>query len=236
MKKIAFITDVHLGEQFPIENNVDPKENFEKVLADISKRGINELIFGGDIGDASAHDFFFESVKPFTVDFIIGNHDKFNEVKKHLNKEINVEELYYTKEDNDYKYIFLDTSSEEISKAQLEWLEVEIISTKKIVFFIHHPIIKIETPVDQLYPLKNRDELKSILIKSKKECSVFCGHYHMNDETKFKNINQTITQSLSFQIVKNAEEIEIDNSNFGYRILVFHNDRIETEIIRFEIP
>ena len=55
----------------------------------------------------------------------------------------------------------------------------------------------------------------------------------MNVEIDCKNVKQFITQSTSFQIVKNAKNIEIDNSTFGYRILNIENDRIETEIINF---
>lgn len=58
MRRIAFITDVHLDEQFPIDNNVNPKQNLEIVLQDISKQGIKEIIFGGDIGEASSHSYF----------------------------------------------------------------------------------------------------------------------------------------------------------------------------------
>ncbi len=100
--------------------------------------------------------------------------------------------------------------------------------------FLHHPILRIETPVDKAYPLKNREELKSILLNFKNNVTVFCGHYHMNDEQNFKNIKQYTTQSMSFQLIKNATEIEVDNLNFGYRIIEISNDGIETELIKFK--
>jgi 3',5'-cyclic AMP phosphodiesterase CpdA len=234
MKRIAFITDIHLDEQFPIDNNVNPKKNLEKVLADIDNRKIDNVIFGGDIGEATAHKYFFEKLQNFSLNLILGNHDKFDNVKKYFIKDIDKEELYYKFEDENYQYIFLDTSVDELSKTQLNWLKNEIKGNKELILFIHHPILEIETHVDKVYPLKNRDELKSILLNFKNTVTIFCGHYHMNDDIEFKNVKQYITQSMSFQLVKNASKIEVDNTNFGYRIIEISNDTIVTELINFK--
>jgi 3',5'-cyclic-AMP phosphodiesterase len=233
MKRIAFLTDVHLDERFPVDNNVNPQKNLERVISDLSNRNIDEIIFGGDIGAATSHLIFFNALKPFKVNLILGNHDKFKEVSNYYIQDKEKNELYYTFEDVNYKYIFLDTSSDELSKAQLEWLRIEVKTTKKLILFIHHPIIEIETPIDKLYPLKNRELIKPILIESGNIVTIFCGHYHMNDESTYKNIRQITTQSLSFQIVKDAGELKIDNSQFGYRIIEIESDRIKTELINF---
>jgi hypothetical protein len=50
-KKIAYITDIHLDEQLPIDQGVDTRKNWEIILNDVSKKGIKEIIFGGDIGE-----------------------------------------------------------------------------------------------------------------------------------------------------------------------------------------
>ncbi|MBN8642935.1 MAG: metallophosphoesterase family protein [Flavobacteriales bacterium] len=234
MRRIAYITDVHLDEQFPIDNNVNPKQNLEIVLQDISKQGVNEIIFGGDIGEASSHIYFFDALKPFTFKLVLGNHDKFKNVKDHFIIDKSKNELYYKVEDENYLYLFLDTSTDEISNSQLLWLQSELKINKKILVFIHHPILPINTPVDNQYPLKNREELKSILLHQKNNITVFCGHYHMNDEFELENIKQITTQSLSFQLVKNADKIQIDNLNFGYRIIEIHEDKIETHLINFK--
>ncbi len=234
MKRIAFLTDVHLDEQFPNDNNVDPRKNFETVLADISQQGIAEIIFGGDIGEASAHNYFFNAIKHFSAKLILGNHDRYEYVKEHFSDDFNKKELYYKVEDENYLYIFLDTSLDEISNNQLQWLQVELASSKKIILFIHHPILSINTAVDKMYPLKNRIQLKVILLNHEKNITVFCGHYHMNDEQEHKNIKQITTQSLSFQLVKNATELKVDNSNFGYRIIEIYEDKIETHLVNFK--
>lgn len=234
MKRIAFITDIHLDEEFPIDNNVNPRKNFETVLEDIKNRNIDEVIFGGDIGESTAHKYFFEKLQNFSLNLIIGNHDKFEKVKEHFTKDKNKEELYYKNEDENYQYIFLDTSIDELSKTQLEWLKNVLDNEKLLVLFVHHPILEVETPVDKLYPLKNREELKSMLLNFKKNVTIFCGHYHMNNENEFKNIKQYTTQSMSFQLVKNTTKVKIDNLSFGYRIIEICNNKIKTELITFK--
>jgi 3',5'-cyclic-AMP phosphodiesterase len=233
MKRIAFLTDIHLDEQFPIDNNVNPRKNLENVLAAISKQGITEIIFGGDIGEATAHDYFFDALKNYSLKLILGNHDKFDEVKEHFNPTQNENELFYKIEDNGYLYLFLDSSSDEISSNQLRWLQSELTINKDINLFIHHPILPINTAVDKLYPLKNRKELKTILLYFKKNVSVFCGHYHMNDDQVFQNIKQYTTQSLSFQLAKNTTSIKVDNTTFGYRIIEIEDGKLETRLINF---
>lgn len=234
MKRIAFITDIHLDEKFPLENGVTPTQNFETVLADIEQRKISTVIFGGDIGEPTAHKYFFEKLENLSINIILGNHDKFECVNEYFSKDIKREELYYKSEDEKYHYLFLDTSTDELSKTQLAWLQTELIENKDFILFIHHPVLEIDTPVDKVYPLKNRAQLKSVLLNSKKNITIFCGHYHMNDEREFENIKQYTTQSMSFQLVKNATEIEVDNTNFGYRIISLSKDKIETEIITFK--
>ena len=49
-KKIAYITDLHLDEDFPKEMGVDSRSNWKVILKDVSNRNIDEIVFGGDIG------------------------------------------------------------------------------------------------------------------------------------------------------------------------------------------
>jgi 3',5'-cyclic-AMP phosphodiesterase len=235
MKQIAFITDVHLNEQFPLDNQVNPTSNFETVLQDMANRNITNIIFGGDIGEASAHEYFFEKLKPFSLQLMLGNHDKYKDVSRYYINGNNADELFYNKEDGDYIYIFLDTSSDSISTQQLAWLQTQLSTTKKILLFIHHPILAVDTFVDNLYPLQNRKELADLLFASQKQITIFCAHYHINHEQSINNITQIITQSLSFQLVQNKTALQIDNKNFGYRIITFFKGTIETEIVNFVV-
>jgi Icc protein len=233
MKKIAFVSDIHLDEGFPLQNNVDPKKNWSFILNDIRSKGIDEIIFGGDIGETDSYGWFFESLRDFKTKMILGNHDSFNMVIKHLAIEglCNFSELYYSEEDSFFKYIFLDSSSGRISGVQLKWLDRELTTSKKIIIFIHHPILAIDTPVDKQYPLLNRVQILHLLESIKGEVIVFCGHYHMADNRNYKNITQYATPAASFQIIKEATAIAIDIKEIGYRVLLFDNESIHSEII-----
>ena len=235
IRKIAYITDIHLDEQFPKNHNVDTRKNWKLLLKDITEKGINEIVIGGDFGEKSSNKWFFESLNTYKIAISLGNHDYYNEVVKHYNFE-NAEkqtELYYSQEKDFYKFIFLDSSSGTISEEQFNWFKKELVSTKKIILFIHHPVLKVNTEVDKRYPLINRDRLKIELLNLKNDITIFCGHYHFEDEQTNKNIKQYITPACSFQVEKIPDEIKINNTLFGYRIIELNQKEIKTKLVLF---
>ena len=74
-ERIAYITDIHLDEKFPIDLSVDSRSNLKTIINDIKVRGINKIIFGGDIGEASSNQWFFKSLSNFDLNIVLGNHD-----------------------------------------------------------------------------------------------------------------------------------------------------------------
>ena len=234
LKRIGFITDLHLDEPDPFGKKVDPRANFDRILDHISKSGIEEIVFGGDIGESSAHPYFFSRIEHYRFRLILGNHDHFTEVTNFYNPIDRRTELFYHLEDEWSKYLFLDSSSDSISNQQISWLTKELDTSKTILVFIHHPVLQVETPADKLFPLKNRDQLKNLLVQIQNEVIIVCGHYHLDDEHTFKNVKQIITPSACFQLVKHAKTLEIDNTSFGYRIINFNGSRFETELILFQ--
>lgn len=236
MKQIAYITDIHLDEAFPIEHGVDARRNWNLILEDIASKNIDEIIFGGDIGKRESNQWFFNSVKNFKVHVILGNHDFFSEVNKHYKSDFSSSdnELCYSCEGPSFKYVYLDSSSAEISQSQFNWLKSEIKTDKKVLLLIHHPVLEIETAIDRLYPLKGREEIKALLHGSKCEIIVMCGHYHTTDERVEGNIRQIVTPAGSYQIKKNTDTIQVINDTFGYRIINIHNDEITTKLMLYE--
>lgn len=235
-ESIAHITDLHLDEQFPKDHGVDPYKNWQIILNDLSERNISKIVYGGDIGEPSSNKWFFETLKDYDLEITLGNHDTFTEVKKHYPHEIdlNIPEFHYSKENGHYKYIFLDTSSGRISKQQIEWLAHELLSTKRIILFVHHPIFSIDVEADRQFALKGREQLKLLLLESNLEIVIFCGHYHMPDHSTIGNIQQYITPASSVQIIKNSNEIILSGETFGYRVIDIGDHGIETELIIFK--
>ncbi|MFT6872230.1 MAG: Icc protein [Roseivirga sp.] len=235
-RRIAYLTDIHLDEEFPAENGVNSKENWGLILSDVRSRGIDEIYFGGDIGSQAINAWFFDSLKDFKINLVLGNHDHFSETHKHLKgiSSHSSTELYYALEDQRYKYVFLDSSSGTISKPQYEWFCEEINTKKPLLMFIHHPILPIEVKVDELYGLTNRDKIVEQLDQLQHDVTVFCGHYHMNDIRTTGRIRQIVTPACSYQAEKNPLEIRVNNASFGYRIIDLTAHSLETYLIKYE--
>lgn len=231
IQKIAFLTDIHLGEDYPAEHNVNTIENWSRILTDLHAKNIENIIFGGDIGSSAAHDYFFESLKPFDLQLVLGNHDSFDQVSKYFNPVGCMDELYFYRDIKSSRMIFMDSSSEEISERQLKWLNTTLYTDLPVILFIHHPVLQLPFYIDKLAPLKNREQIQSILQNYGRPVKIFCGHYHMNDQRKVNNIEQIITHASSFQIRKLKEEISIENSTFGYRLIKLDASIINSEII-----
>jgi Icc protein len=235
---IAYITDIHLDEAFVLENGVDPRTNWKHILNDVHNRGIDQIIFGGDIGEPTTNEWFFNSLTAFQLNITLGNHDTFTEASHHYNKQewAGTAEGYYSKEDNAFKYLFLDSSQHAISQEQITWLTKELNTNKRLLLFIHHPILPVDTAVDRAYPLQNRKEILEILQQRNSDTYIFCGHYHMADERTSGTIRQFITPAASYQIVKGAQELKINTDSFGYRLIHLNDQHITTEVIWLDQP
>jgi 3',5'-cyclic-AMP phosphodiesterase len=247
-KVIAHVTDAHLGQKVlfgeeaalgKIAYGNEPeehKDNLKLVLEDLTKRGITEIIFGGDIGTTAANKWFFDLIGkyPFKLRMVLGNHDSFSEVCRHYSSDLfdDRSEMFYAYEDGYNKHIYLDSSSNAISNNQLLWLKQELNSEKNVLLFLHHPVLEINTPLDKAgAALREREKLKNALLDSKKEIVIFCGHYHMNDEVVHRNIRQLSTPAVSYQISKTGTAITIDEQIFGYRLITIDNSEIHTDIV-----
>jgi 3',5'-cyclic-AMP phosphodiesterase len=236
MRTIAYITDLHLDESFAKQHGVDAAKNWKLVLDDVRGRGIDEVICGGDIGELTAYSKFFDSLKDFKLHVTPGNHDRSVEVLKyHTSPELTGKRAVFGSHDDEhFKYVFLDTSKESLDEEQFRFLLNELKTDKKVLLFMHHPVLAVSTPVDRLYPLYGREKIAEQLQRHKKEVLVFCGHYHVSDERVAGNITQFVTPAVSFQIVKEAESLQIHNNYFGYRIITLDEDSVTTDILIYK--
>ncbi len=234
-EKIAYITDIHLDEKFPIDLGVNPRDNWNVILNDISSRGITKIIFGGDIGEVNSNQWFFESLSQFDINIILGNHDTYNEVQKYFFKSEDTQkkELFYNKEGVYHSFIFLDSSSGEISPNQLDWFKNKLNTEKDILIFIHHPIIPIDAEVDKQYGLRKRHLIEVVLQNIKNSSTIFSGHYHFDDKKTKGNIVQYVTPASSYQVEKIKSEIKVHKDSFGYRIIELNGKKINTDLILF---
>lgn len=232
IKKIAHITDLHLDEDFPFKNPELSRKRFDRVLRDIETEKITHIVCTGDIGENKGIQYFFEQLKSKTLSLTLGNHDTYNKISKYYNvgTDHSSKKIYYNTLETHYKFIYLDSSEGIIDHKQLIWLQKELISSNPIILFIHHPIIGLGLKVDEIGRLKNRDRLTTILTEITNNVTIYCGHYHMESYVTYKNIKQYITPAVSFQIKKNPNDIEIDTSTSGYRIIHIEKNKISSKV------
>lgn len=233
MLKIAHITDLHLDEKFPFKNCTDARKRFDAILADIANEQIDTVICTGDIGENEGILYFFDQLKDKTLYLTLGNHDRFAEVSKYYNLGVNhdLAKIYWSTVVAAFKVIYLDSSAGIIDDEQLIWLERELVSSKSIIIFMHHPILGLTLKVDEIGKLKNRKEIASILTQVNNKVTIYCGHYHMEHSSVYQNITQYITPATAFQIKKHTDRIEIDTTISAYRIIQIENNKI-TSIIK----
>lgn len=230
IKRIAHITDIHLDEIFVQQQGIFARNRLKKVLQDISSLNINEIVCTGDIGENISLDFFFKECYKFNLSVTLGNHDSYQKVIHYIDCKTNTNpKLYYSKQETHYKFIYLDSSSGEIDTPQLLWLQNELNTEKKAVIFLHHPILELPLKVDEIGALKNRNEIRALLKQHTNEITIFCGHYHLNNITTYKNIKQYITPAVSYQIKELTDKIEIDTNSYGYRIIEINEAGISTK-------
>lgn len=233
--RFAFVTDIHFEESFGFDETVNQKKNWKTVLQDLQNRGVKNLIFGGDLGKSSGYAEFFEDVKDFDLNLIIGNHDEPDEIRKYFRTDSAVN--YYSFETSQYKFIFQNSGLGKVDKMQLDWLSHEMLTEKIILLFVHYPVLSVPTAMDYKWFLKNRAEVVEILQSSNSKIFSFSGHYHMEDIRSRGNITQIITPAVSYQILKEQrKKIVKSDKTFGYRIVEIDGENLKTEVVVFRNP
>ena len=232
IERIAHITDLHLDEEFPFKNQVSARKRLDSILKDIKEHDINHIVCTGDIGENKGILYFFERLKNINFSITLGNHDNFIEISKHYNlgADYNSKKIYRSVLKNHFKFIYLDSSLGIIDVKQLVWLKKELISSKPIIIFIHHPVIGLNLKVDEIGKLKNRIDLTKILTEVTNEITIYCGHYHMESTLVYKNLTQCISPAVSFQIKKDIDKIEIDTNISGYRIIQIKENELSSKV------
>jgi 3',5'-cyclic-AMP phosphodiesterase len=247
-KIVAHFTDTHLGQKLVMGGTIagdkmryddapeEHKDHLRSVLDDIARRGISDVIFGGDIGTNKSVLGFFELLNGcnFTTSIILGNHDTYGNVAPHCGVGVHAVQgkMCFSDSDGHLKRIFLDTSDNTVGDDQLAWLARELEGASNVALFLHHPILEINTPLERSgAALRDRDKIKLLLASTDCEIAVFCGHYHMIDEARDASIRQFVTPAVSYQIIKQSDRPRVDTSTYGYRILEIDGAEITSEVV-----
>ena len=237
MCTVAHLTDPHLDEDAPEGCSFSPLENWLRAIEHIKQHPVDRIVFGGDIGAVSAHQHFFESIADCRTPFnlVLGNHDQYSAVSKFYSKTLQDDAMVYAEPiSTRWHGLFLDSSVEEIGLAQIAWLKNSLLKSGPVIVFNHHPIFKVQTPVDTIAALKDREIIQQIFLEHPHPVLLFCGHYHLEDESQIKNVRQFITPAVSYQGVKESNYVQLDDSYFAYRRIEISKDHVSTELVRFD--
>lgn len=230
------LSDLHLDDPDTIRLGVDTRHQFERLIQSISHKKIKELIFTGDIAEATAIDYFFKRLSQHgfqleNIHMVYGNHDSPELFSQYITRP-----LYYDKPLNDCHLLFIDTHNGYVDEIQLEWIkQVLSFATKPIVAFSHYPILDCgNTFMDRKYPLKNREVLCDLFEKCHQPVHLFCGHYHTTHVQSGNHVMQYICPSGFVQIKQQADDYEIESKAVGYRMVKLVNHQVITEVIMIE--
>ena len=216
------------------------ERDWARVLSDLAERPVDDIVFGGDIGAASAHARFFRSLEKTgrPVRFVPGNHDVAARLRSRFAGPVSDEALYALVPTlPPWSMLLLDSSTGELGVKQSRWLDGQLRSCGPVLIFVHHPVLPVDTAIDRLYPLVARDAVRERLQTHRHPVLVLCGHYHLEDEQTLGNVTQLVTPAVSFQVRKEAKEkLELDDDNYGYRLVHIEGTQVCSEVIRIARP
>lgn len=226
--RIAFLTDLHLGADGELLQNVDVRQNFLKALAYVADLKPNCLVLGGDICDTAGNQATYEWVKaqidtlPFPNYVISGNHDDSLMLASVFNKrhDLHTGELYYALPLEGRPALFLDSSKGFFSENQWVWLReyFQALRDNNVVIFMHHPPLAADVVfMDQKYAFQQSDEFLELVRDLPCHVTVICGHYHVEKVVQRGNLIVLLAPSTFYQMSQDSPEFAIDSYKIGIR-------------------
>lgn len=238
--RIGQIADVHLIADNDEADHLKSVESFEKTLADADKFDLDLFVISGDMTEHSfpqEYQLFFEMMKAYSGKWcmIAGNHDKSADIARYspFPIELHHGEYFYKKTVNEVALFFLDSSTDSVSKSQLEWLKEEAAKESKEIFiFMHHPpCLCGHLFMDSRYALKNWNETKSVMEEIPNLRAIFTGHYHSAMEVNLENGKKVyLTPATQMQLNPDVSEFNIISTVPGWRYIEYKNEKISTEL------
>lgn len=236
--RICQISDIHITlKQGRTIEGINVISNFERILEEIIQYSPDLLVLTGDLcftrNDKKIYKFVKEKLDSSGLEYCVmaGNHDKTEPLSKIFGYRTVDGDLYYTKDIQNYRLIFTDSSRHKISSLQLDRIKEDIQTDLIPVLFIHHPPAISGVPfMDRKYPLSNMVKLQQVLAGYNGNIPVFCGHYHNERDFRHGNLEIHITPSTYFQISDKSGHFKVESKKAGWRNITL-SDSIETEVV-----
>lgn len=243
---LAQITDIHIGPEDVLYNNINVRENFLRTIEDVKNKGpFDYVILSGDLaidfGEIEAYYWIKEQLQdfPFPIVYMSGNHDSIERMDRvfDLHNDIKEEMLFFKREFKGLPVIFLDSEPDHIDARQLDWLvETSKSYSKDVLLFIHHPPLLMDCEfMDRKYPLRNHEEVFSKIKECENIKHVFTGHYHSEGQKTKDGINVYTAPATQMQIDKTNHDFELSDIRPGWREISWDGSSLRTDIHMVEL-
>lgn len=240
---IAQVSDTHINRLAePIRvTGVNPRDQFLAVLRILAARPLDLLVLSGDLalsaGEMEAYIWLKQALSTFPYPYVImpGNHDDAaTMVSVFALPDGDYQEgmLYFQRTVKGRRLIFLDTSSYQLPRVQLDWLRQQLAHEREpALLFIHHPPLLCGCCfMDTCYPLRNIDEVWPVLRELNPIRHIFCGHYHATRTVMRDGKYVHVTPSTMMQIDADTPHFAIAHTQPGWRIIEWHDSEVHTYV------
>ena len=132
MLKIGQISDIHIGEDESLVQDIDVRKNFLDAMNSESMKDLDLLVLSGDLANENAepgaYKFIADQIKSLKcpVCIIPGNHDEIEVMSKFFDLPVKNGKCYYRFDLQGRSIFFLDSACGTVSRDQLDWLEEEV--------------------------------------------------------------------------------------------------------------
>lgn len=237
--RILQLTDLHVAGA--VTRDLDARAHFVRALE--STRGLQPdlLVLSGDLadrGERECYSWIREQIAGWACPVIAlaGNHDDPAALfdlfppPGEAGPDRSFRALF-----GRYEVLCLDSSSGQVSRAQLDWLtQCEPWAADRIVFLHHPPRPAGCRFMDEKYPLENWQETWRALCTTQWLRAVCVGHYHTERTLVAEGLPVLLTPSTLYQIAPDAETFQVESRRGGWRILDFEDGALESRVGYFE--
>jgi len=241
---ILQLSDLHiLASAEAMVNGVQPIKCLQSGWSDIKLRfninTINLIVLSGDLSQDNSSASYQHIVDlmhdyPGELIYLPGNHDDYLLMQQIFSQAGRPAKRLFA--DQDWLLIGLNSQLPgkqygHIDAVELAWLETCLAkySNRKVIIFLHHQLLKINSYWLDRIRLKNFKKLLNVIDAHANIQAVINGHVHQVNTQWRRGVNYMSSPSTSYQFMPNSQCYKIDNRPPGYRFLQC-TDRLNSEV------
>lgn len=238
--KIGQLSDIHIGEDENLVQDIDVRGNFQKALNSKSMQDLDLLVLSGDLanenGEPGAYKYIAEVLKNYDKPWCVipGNHDRLDVMEQYfdLSGKVHNGRCYYRYDINDRSIFFLDSADGTISKDQLEWFKAEANAVEgEMILFTHYPPCFCgHRFMDMRYHMKNIVEVQEVFSSIKNLTHIYVGHYHSQFKVNVGRQLVHVSPSIQMQIDPDVPYFRLKSSAPGWQVIKWGENFEETEV------